>query len=202
MPLASIAPLSPPGGPREAVVGGCDSAASPQVDLECIGRFPRAPPRATRPRELQAAAGTRQSGHRHRHHARARVWAPGRRSGWAGTGRPRLGAGPARAGARECVWGRQMTRSHAFLNAVRLAGTEQPRQGSSRRGGGETAESPTARDRRRPFPQPRGETPTDTYGTRPSNGGALPWISDERRPWSVLPTGNRRVLRCALYGSL
>ena len=94
-----------------------------------------------------------------------------------------------------------MTRSHAFLNAVRLAGTEQPRQGSSRRGGRRDSQSPTARDRRRPFPQPRGETPTDTYGTHPSNGGALPWIADERRPWSVrsaqnLPAPEVPVDRC------
>ena len=32
-----------------AATGTCQSAASPKVDLECIGRFPRAPPRATRP---------------------------------------------------------------------------------------------------------------------------------------------------------
>ena len=95
-----------------------------------------------------------------------------------------------------------MARSHAFLNAIRLAGSEQLPRAAPGEGGGETAESPTARDRRRPFPQPRGETPTDTYGTHPSNGGALPWIANERRPLSVLPTGNRRVLRCAQYGSL
>ena len=49
----------------------------PKVDLERIGQFPRAPPRAPRPREPQASAGTRQSGRRHRHRARARGWAPG-----------------------------------------------------------------------------------------------------------------------------
>ena len=95
-----------------------------------------------------------------------------------------------RAGARERAWGRQIARAHAFLNAVRLAGTEEPRQGSSGEGGGETTESPTASGRRRPFPQAGGETPTDTYGTRPSNGGALTWIADERRLLSVLSTGN------------
>ena len=46
--------------------------------------------------------------------------------GVGGTGRSRLGAGPARAGARECAWGRD-----GSLTAERaIAGTEQPRRGA------------------------------------------------------------------------
>ena len=97
---------------------------------------PLAPPHVSHGRETlkppqvraRVAVGTMPCG-------RARVWAPGWHSGGPSTGRSRLGARPARAGARERAWWRQMTRSHAFLNAVRLAGTEQPRQGSSGRGG-------------------------------------------------------------------
>ena len=139
-----------------------DPLAPPHVSY---GRETLKPPQV----RARVAVGTMPCG-------RARVWAPGWRSGGPSTGRSRLGARPARAGARERAWGRQIARAHAFLNAVRLAGTEEPRQGSSGEGGGETTESPTASGRRHDDPR-RG-----TLGLLAAHGGRVPRVCPAGRP--------------------
>ena len=117
--------MTRPGGRSNRSVAPADSAG-----VACGAAAPRGPTRRSR--------GSRRI-HRERCSegasccdgdgcSRASVRAPQRRSRRARACRGRLGAPPARAGARGRAWAGQISRADAFERTARLAGTQQPRQ--------------------------------------------------------------------------
>ena len=162
--------MTRPGGRSNRSVAPADSAG-----VACGAAAPRGPTRGSRgsrrirrERCSEGASCCDADGC-----SRASVRAPQRRSRRARACRGRLGAPPARAGARGRAWAGQISRADALERTARLAGTQQPRRSCAGRRGGSGTISPTGRDRRVPLLHHRGSGLSDTMATRHSNGVAM-----------------------------